>query len=141
MIMRVNLILQLQSKIFLTVSIELIQLIRAYALPDMQFLVNTIYPHLVNTIYSTIHIIPTTIPHKILSYSIQLYRYYNTVIHCNYIVTILITTLYSYIYRYNLSIKRYNNQYRYKHIYSIIRIILNNIEMNIYTVYSLHNIQ
>ena len=43
-------------------------------------IVNTIYYHLVNLIYSTIHIIPTTILHNIQSHSIQLYRYYNTVI-------------------------------------------------------------
>ena len=64
---------------------------------------------------------------------------YSYVIHCNYIVTILITTLYSYIYRYILSIKIYDNQYRYKHIYSIIRMILNNTEMYIYTIYTQNN--
>ena len=37
-------------------------------------------PITVNIIYSTIHIIPTTILHKIQLYPIQLYRYYNTVI-------------------------------------------------------------
>ena len=91
---------------FTTVSIDLIQLIRAYVLPVMQFLVNHIYPHLVNIIYSTIHIIPT-----VITYHIQ-YNYIDITIllsHCNYIVTIIITTLYSYIYRYNLSIQIYNS--------------------------------
>ena len=60
---------------------------------------------------------------------------YQYVIHCNYIVTIIIST----IYRYNLSIKICNNQYRYKHTDSIIRMILNNTEMYIYTVYTYHN--
>ena len=64
---------------------------------------------------------------------------YSYVIHCNYIVTIIITITYSYIYQYNLSIKRYNNQYRYKHTDSIIGMILNNTDMNNYTIYSLHN--
>ena len=67
-----------------------------------------------------------------------LYQYNILLSHCNYIVTILITTLYRYIYRYILSIKRYNSQYRYSYIYSIIRMILNNTEMYIYTVYTLH---
>ena len=80
----------------------------------------------------------TTIFNTIISILQYCYSY---VIHCNYIVTILITTLYSYIYQYNLSIKIYDNQYRYKHTDSIIRIIPNNTEMNTYTVYSLHNIQ
>ena len=53
-----------------------------------------------------------------------------------HIVTILISTIYSYIYRYNLSIKIYNNQYRYKHIDSIIGISINNIELNIYIAYA-----
>ena len=61
--------------------------------------------------------------------------------YCNTFVTILITTTYSYIYRYNISIKIYNNQYRYKHTDSIIGMITNNTDMNIYTVYSLHNMQ
>ena len=56
-----------------------------------------------------------------------------------HIVTIIISTLYRYIYRYNLSIKIYNNQYRYKYIYSIIGMIINNTEMYIYTVYTYHN--
>ena len=56
-----------------------------------------------------------------------------------HIVTIIITTLYSYIYQYNISIKIYDNQYRYKHTDSIIRIIPNNTEINKYTVYTLHN--
>ena len=92
----------------------------------------------VNTTYQTIHIIPT-----VITYHIH-YNYIDITIllsYCNYIVTIIITTLYSYIYRYNLSIKRYNNQYRYKHTDSIIGMILNNTDMNIYTIYSLHNIQ
>ena len=50
-----------------------------YTLHVSHFLVNTIYPHIVNIIYSTTHIIPTTILYKIQLYSIQLYRYYNTV--------------------------------------------------------------
>ena len=66
---------------------------------------------------------------------------YHYATYYNYIVTIIITTLYSYIYQYNISIKIYNNQYRYKHTDSIIRIIPNNTEINKYTVYSLHNIQ
>ena len=78
-------------------------------------------------------------PYKILSYSLQLYRYYNTVTTMKHIVTILISTIYSYIYRYILSIKIYNNQYRYKHTDSIIGMILNNTEMYIYTVYTYHN--
>ena len=60
---------------------------------------------------------------------------YHIVNTCNYIVTILIST----IYQYNLSIKIYNNQYRYKYTDSIIRIILNNTEMYIYTAYTYHN--
>ena len=64
---------------------------------------------------------------------------YHYAIHCNYIVTIIITTTYRYIYRYILSIKIYDNQYRYNYIYSIIRMILNNTEMYIYTVYTYHN--
>ena len=70
---------------------------------------------------------------------------FNTIIsilqYCYHIVTIIISITYSYIYRYNLSIKIYNNQYRYKHTDSIIRMILNNTEMNNHTVYSLHNMQ
>ena len=94
--------------------------------------------HLLNYPYYTIYyaiqdsMIFTTII-SILQYC------YSYVIHCNYIVTIIITTIYSYIYRYNLSIKIYNNQYRYKHTDSIIGMILNNTEMNIYTVYTYHN--
>ena len=68
---------------------------------------------------------------------------FNTIIsilqYCYQIVTILITTTYRYIYQYNISIKRDNSQYRYDYIYSIIGMILNNTEMYIYTVYSLHN--
>ena len=67
---------------------------------------------------------------------------FNTIIsilqYCYHIVTILISITYSYIYRYNLSIKRYNSQYRYNYTDSIIRMIPNNTEINIYTVYSLH---
>ena len=108
----------------------------------MCFLVNTIYPTTVNLISPTIHIIPTTISQdQIISttiISILQYCYYH-VIHCNYIVTIIISIIYSYIYRYNLSIKTYNSQYRYKNIYSIIRMIINNTDMYIYTVYTYHN--
>ena len=64
---------------FLTVSIELIQLIRAYALPDMQFLVNIIYYHLVNPYYYHLLNYPYYTNCYNISYSIQLYRYYNTV--------------------------------------------------------------
>ena len=63
--------------------------------------VNTYLLPPVNTIYSTIHIIPTILSH------IQ-YNYIDITIllsHCNYIVTILTSTTYSYIYRYNLLIK------------------------------------
>ena len=99
---------------------------------------HTIYTYLhipVNTIYPTIHIISTILSHIH-------YNYIDITIllsHCNYIVTIIITTIYSYIYRYNISIKIYNNQYRYKNIYAIIRMIPNNTEMNKYTVYTYHN--
>ena len=102
--------------------------------------VNLIYYHLLNYPYYTIsyHIIYHTRCNDIQ------YNYIDITIllsYCNYIVTILISTIYSYIYRYNLSIKIYDNQYRYKYTDSIIRMILNNTEMNNYTVYSLHNIQ
>ena len=50
-----------------------------YALHISHFLVNTIYHNIVNLISSTTHIIPTILSHQI-SYSIQWYRYYNTVI-------------------------------------------------------------
>ena len=53
----------------------------------------------------------------------------------------IVTIIISITYRYNLSIKIYNNQYRYKHTDSIIGMILNNTDMNNHTVYSLHNIQ
>ena len=56
-----------------------------------------------------------------------------------HIVTIIITTIYSYLYRYILSIKIYNNQYRYKYTDSIIGMIINNTEINKYTVYTYHN--
>ena len=95
----------------------------------MHFLVNHISPHIVNLIYQTIHIIPT-----VITYHIQ-YNYID--IHiliplCNTFVTIII----SIIYRYNISIKTCNNQYRYKHTDSMIRIIPKNTEMYIYTVYT-----
>ena len=77
----------------------------------------------------------SNMPHKMQWYSIQLYRYYTM----KHIVTILISITYSYIYQYNLSIKIYNSQYRYKHTDSIIGMILNNTEMYIYTVYTYHN--
>ena len=68
---------------------------------------------------------------------------FNTIIsilqYCYHIVTYCNSIIYSYIYRYNISIKRYNNQYRYKNIYSIIRMIINNTKVNIYTVYTYHN--
>ena len=126
---------------FSTVSIELIQLIRAYALPVIYFLVNTIYH------YNKSHLLPfpqLSILYQLLYHIsntiISIYKYcYSYVIHCNYFVTIIISTLYSYIYRYILSIKTYDNQYRYKHTDSIIGMILNNTEINKYTVYSLHN--
>ena len=91
------------------------------------------------------------LPFTQLSILYQLfYRIFNTIIsifkycyhyetYCRSFVTIIITTLYRYIYRYNLSIKIYNNQYRYKHTDSIIRMIINNTDMNNHTVYSLHN--
>ena len=61
-----------------------------YTLHISHFLVNTIYTHLVNLIYYHLLNYPyyTNYP---ITYSIQLYRYYNT---CNYIVTILISTIY-----------------------------------------------
>ena len=100
---------------FSTVLIGLVQLIRACALPVIYFLVNTIYSTTVNPIYSTIHIIPTQ-DTVIFNTIISILQYcYSYVIHCNYIVTIIISITYSYIYRYNISIKIYNNQYRYKH--------------------------
>ena len=120
---------------FTTVLIELIQLIHAYALPIVYFLVNHIYYHSVNTIYYHLLNYPYYTNH------IQ-YNYIDITIllsYCNYIVTIIINTTYSYIYRYNISIKIYNNQYRYKHTDSIIRIILNNTEVNNHTVYTYHN--
>ena len=58
--------------------------------------------------------------------------------YCNYIVTILISIIYHYLYRYILSIKIYNNQFRYKHTDSIIGMIINNTEINNHTVYSYH---
>ena len=79
-----------------------------------------------------INIITSDMPYQII------YCYYYET-YCNYIVTIIINTLYSYIYRYNLSIKIYDNQYRYNYTDSIIRIIPNNTEMNIHATYSLHN--
>ena len=90
----------------------------------------------VNTIY-TYHLLPFTQ----LSILYQLsYHIFTTIIsilqYCYHIVTIIISTLYSYIYRYNLSIKTYNSQYRYKHTESMIRIITKNTEMNDYTVYT-----
>ena len=107
-----------------------------YTLHISHFLVNNHSLHYskhyllitVNLIYSNIHIIPTVIFNTIIS----------ILQYCNYIVTILITITYSYIYRYILSIKRNNSQYRYKYTDSIIRIILNNTEINIYTVYTYH---
>ena len=60
-----------------------------------------------------------------------------------HIVTIIITTLYSYISIYSIDktsadaqATAYNNQYRYNYIYSIIRIIPNNTDMNNHTVYT-----
>ena len=106
--------------------------------PYLHILVNLIYYNLPNYPYYTNYyttqdpIISTTII-SILQYC------YSYVIHCNTFVTILITTTYSYIYRYNISIKIYNTQYRYKYTDSIIGMIINNIEINKYTVYSLHN--
>ena len=95
---------------------RLVQFIRAYVLPDMQFLVNHIYLHLVNLIYYHLLNYPYyTISYHILYHTIYSHIHYNYInittllSYCNYIVTIIITTLYSYIYRYNLSIKRYNN--------------------------------
>ena len=76
-------------------------------------------------------------------YATQDAMMFNTIIsilqYCYHIITILISTTYSYIYRYNLSIKRYNSQYRYKYIESVIVTSINNTEMDIYTVYSYHN--
>ena len=75
------------------------------------------FPH-----YSKSHLLPFPISlqlsifYQLLSYSIQLYRYYNTVTTMQHIVTTIISITYSYIYRYNLSIKIYDNRYRYKHI-------------------------
>ena len=67
---------------------------------------------------------------------ISIYKYcYHYVIHCNYIVTVH----YIAIYRYILSIKTYNSQYRYKHTDSIIGMIINNTGMDIYTVDTYHN--
>ena len=107
----------------------------------MHFLVNHIYH------YSKSHLLSFTqlsilyqLFYRIFTIIISILQYcYSYVIHCNYIVTILISTIYSYIYRYNLSIKIYNSQYRYNYIYSIIGMILNNTEMYIYTVYTYHN--
>ena len=99
--------------------------------------------------HSKSHLLPFTqlsISYHIIYYTryhIQ-YNYIDITIllsYCNYIVTIIISIIYSYIYRYNLSIKIYDNQYRYKYTDSIIRMILNNTEVNKYTVYSLHNMQ
>ena len=53
----------------------------------------------------------------------------------------IVTIIISIIYQYNISIKTYNSQYRYKYTDSIIVISINNIEVNNHTVYSLHNIQ
>lgn len=63
--------------------------------------------------------------------------YYET--HCNSFVTIIISITYSYIYRYNLSIKTYNSYYRYKHTDIIIGMIINNTEVNNNTIYTYHN--
>ena len=81
------------------------------------------------------------LPFTQLSILYQLfYHIFNPIIsilqYCYHIVTILISITYSYIYRYNLSIKIYNNQYRYKHTDIIIRIIPKNTEINKYTVYT-----
>ena len=100
-------------------------------------IVNLIYYHLPNYPYYTNYYTTQDI---IFNTIISILKYcYSYVIHCNYIVTILISTIYSYIYRYNISIKIYNNQYRYKYTDSIIGMIINNTEINTYTVYSLHN--
>ena len=61
------------------------------------------------------------------------YHFPNYPYYTNYSITYSIQ-----LYRYILSIKRYNNQYRYKHTDSIIGMIINNTEMNVYTVYLLH---
>ena len=97
-----------------------------FVLHILYFLVNNYSLH-----YSKHHLLHHSKYHLLsftqLSLSYQLfYHILNTIIsifkycyiyatYCNYIVTIIITTLYSYIYRYNLSIKIYDNQYRYKH--------------------------
>ena len=113
--------------------------VACYVLHVSHFLVNTIYHNIVNPIYyhfpnysyytNCYNIQDTTIFTTIISILQYCYRY---AIHCNYIVTIIISITYRYIYRYNLSIKRDNSQYRYNYIYSIIGIILNNTEMYIY---------
>ena len=94
--------------------------------------------HLLNYPYYTIYY--AIQDSMIFTIIISILQYcYSYVIHCNYIVTIIISTLYSYIYRYILSIKIYNNQYRYKYIESVIVTSINKQWMYIYTVYTYHN--
>ena len=113
-----------------------------FSKPYLLLPVNLIYYHLLNYPYYTNYSIYHTTQDTISNTIISIYKYcYHYETYCNYIVTIIISITYSYIYRYNLSIKIYDNQYRYKYTDSIIRIIPNNTEMYIYTVYSLHNMQ
>ena len=82
--------------------------------PYLHRSVNTIYiihPITVNLISPTIHIIPTTISQDPMIFNtiISIFTY------CYYYATYCNSIIYSYIYQYNLSIKIYNNQYRYKH--------------------------
>lgn len=108
----------------------------------MCFLVNHIYYHSVNLIYY--HFPQLTILYQLfycIIHHIQ-YNYIDITIllsYCNYIVTIIINIIYSYIYQYNISIKIYNSYYRYKHTDSIIGIIPIICNMNIHTVYTDHN--
>ena len=80
------------SEIEKSISLKLIYNAR-YTLHISHFLVNTIYPHLVNTIYCHLLNYPyyTNYP---ITYSIQLYRYYNTVTTMQHIVTVQYITIY-----------------------------------------------
>ena len=121
------------SKIFSIKISQYIMVVIYRALHIMRFLVNTLQIPTIPTsiknttfhsymIYITINIF---ISINFIAISTDIIYCYHHVIHCNYIVTILITTLYSYIYQYILSIKTYNSQYRYKNIESIIVISIN----------------
>ena len=131
-----------QSRNFLVVSIGQYSDTRVritcyvfFGKPYLLLPVNPIYYHLLNYPYYTNYY--NTLYH--IMYHTRSTTIISILQYCYHIVTIIISTIYSYIYRYNLSIKRYNNQYRYKRTDSMIRIIPKNTEINIYTVYTQHN--